>query len=229
MQTIEREAFRNCKVLNKIDVTEFTTKIDPEAFKYCDNLTDINVSKKNEVYSSVDGYLLSKNKEELLIFPPGKANENFTLLPPSIVKIGDYAFYDCTKLTNVTIPNKVTTIGKRAFGLCKNLNTVTFLCDKMIPVENINRAENEMSFDDGTQTPYSVFNNITINVRTERFNDYNAQEFYKKFKGIEQSFKKGEEEYIAVSDKAVDMLSTTRKDYTLCCLQALSIKVRLTK
>ena len=51
----------------------------------------------------------------------------------------------------------------------------------------------------------------------------------KKFKGIEQSFKKGEEEYIAVSDKAVDMLSTTRKDYTLCCLQALSIKVRLTK
>ena len=214
VKTIEREAFRSCKVLNKIDVTEFTTKIDPEAFKYCDNLTDINVSKKNEVYSSVDGYLLSKNKEELLIFPPGKANENFTLLPPSIVKIGDYAFYDCTKLTNVTIPNKVTTIGKRAFGLCKNLNTVTFLCDKMIPVENINRAENEMSFDDGTQTPYSVFNNITINVRTERFNDYNAQEFYKKFKGIEQSFKKGEEEYIAVSDKAVDMLSTTRKDYT---------------
>ena len=214
VKTIEREAFRGCKVLKKIDVTEFTTKIDPEAFKYCDNLTDINVSKKNEVYSSVDGYLLSKNKEELLIFPPGKANENFTLLPPSIVKIGDYAFYDCTKLTNVTIPNKVTTIGKRAFGLCKNLNTVTLLCDKMIPVENINRAENEMSFDDGTQTPYSVFNNITINVRTERFNDYNAQEFYKKFKGIDQSFTEGREEYIAVSDNAVDMLSTKREDYT---------------
>lgn len=214
VKTIEREAFRSCKVLNKIDVTEFTTKIDPEAFKYCDNLKAINVNKENKVYSSVDGYLLSKDKETLLIFPPGKANENFTLLPPSIVKIGDYAFYDCTKLTNVTIPNKVTTIGKRAFGLCKNLNTVTFLCDNMIPVENINKEKNEMSFDDGTQTPYSVFDNITINVRTERFNDYNAQGFYKKFKGIDQSFKKGEEEYIAVSDKAVDMLSTTRKDYT---------------
>ena len=214
VKTIEREAFRSCKVLNKIDVTEFTTKIDPEAFKYCDNLKAINVNKENKVYSSVDGYLLSKDKETLLIFPPGKANENFTLLPPSIAKIGDYAFYDCTKLTNVTIPNKVTTIGKRAFGLCKNLNTVTFLCDNMIPVENINKEKNEMSFDDGTQTPYSVFDNITINVRTERFNDYNAQGFYKKFKGIDQSFKKGEEEYIAVSDKAVDMLSTTRKDYT---------------
>ncbi len=214
VKTIEREAFRNCKVLNKIDVTEFTTDISPEAFKYCDNLKAINVNKENKVYSSVDGYLLSKDKETLLIFPPGKANENFTLLPPSIVKIGDYAFYDCTKLTNVTIPNKVTTIGKRAFGLCKNLNTVTFLCDKMIPVESINKEKNEMSFDDGTQTPYSVFDNITINVRTERFNDYNTQEFYKKFKGIEQSFHEGREEYIAVSDKAVDMLSTKREDHT---------------
>ena len=214
VQTIEREAFRSCKVLNKIDVTEFTTEISPEAFKYCDNLKAINVNKENKVYSSVDGYLLSKDKETLLIFPPGKANENFTLLPPSIVKIGDYAFYDCTKLTNVTIPNKVTTIGKRAFGLCKNLNTVTFLCDKMIPVESINKEKNEMSFDDGTQTPYSVFDNITINVRTERFNDYNTQEFYKKFKGIEQSFHEGREEYIAVSDKAVDMLSTKREDHT---------------
>ena len=213
VKTIEREAFRNCKALNKIDVTEFTTEISPEAFKYCDNLTDINVSKKNTVYSSVDGYLLSKDKETLLIFPPGKANENFTLLPPSIVKIGDYAFYDCTKLTNVTIPNKVTTIGERAFSLCKNLNTITFLCDAMINPTNINQLENTMSFDDGTQAP-EMFKNITINVRKELFSQYNAQAFYKKFKGIGQSFTEGREEYIAVSDNAVDMLSTKREDHT---------------
>ena len=213
VQTIEREAFRNCKVLNKIDVTEFTTQIDPEAFKYCDKLTDINVSKKNTVYSSVDGYLLSKDKTELLIFPPGKANSKFTLLPPSIEKIGRYAFYDCQALTNVTIPNKVTTIGERAFSLCKNLNTITFLCDAMINPNNINQLENTMSFDDGTQAP-EMFKNITINVRKELFSQYNAQAFYKKFKGIGQSFTEGHEEYIAVSDNAVDMLSTTRKDYT---------------
>ncbi|ATV29961.1 cell surface protein [Prevotella intermedia] len=213
VKTIEREAFRSCKVLNKIDVTEFTTQIDPEAFKYCDKLTDINVSKKNTVYSSVDGYLLSKDKTELLIFPPGKANSKFTLLPPSIEKIGRYAFYDCQALTNVTIPNKVTTIGERAFSLCKNLNTITFLCDAMIPVANINKEQNTMSFDDGTQAP-EMFKNITINVRKELFTQYDAEAFYKKFKGIGQSFTEGHEEYIAVSDNAVDMLSTTRKDYT---------------
>ena len=213
VKTIEREAFRNCKVLTQIDVTEFTTQIDPEAFKYCDKLTDINVSKKNTVYSSVDGYLLSKDKKELLIFPPGKANSKFTLLPPSIEKIGKFAFYDCQALTNVTIPNKVTTIGERAFGLCKNLNTITFLCDAMIPVANINKEQNTMSFDDGTQAP-EMFKNITINVRKELFSQYNAQAFYKKFKGIGQSFTEGREEYIAVSDNAVDMLSTKREDHT---------------
>ena len=213
VKTIEREAFRNCKVLNKIDVTEFTTKIDPEAFKYCNNLTDINVSKKNEVYSSVDGYLLSKDKKELLIFPPGKANSKFTLLPPSIEEIGKFAFYDCQALTNVTIPNKVTTIGERAFGLCKNLNTITFLCDAMINPNNINQLENTMSFDDGKQAP-EMFKNIDINVRKERLSEYSNNDFYKKFKSISPSFTEGHEEYIAVSANAVDMLSTKREDYT---------------
>ena len=213
VQTIEREAFRNCKVLNKIDVTEFTTEISPEAFKYCNNLTDINVSKRNTVYSSVDGYLLSKDKTELLIFPPGKANSNFTLLPPSIEKIGKFAFYDCQALTNVTIPNKVTTIGERAFGLCKNLNTITFLCDAMINPNNINQLENTMSFDDGKQAP-EMFKNIDINVRKERLSEYSNNDFYKKFKSISPSFTEGREEYIAVSDNAVDMLSTKREDHT---------------
>lgn len=213
VKTIEREAFRNCKALNKIDVTEFTTEISPEAFKYCDDLTDINVSKKNEVYSSVDGYLLSKDKKELLIFPPGKANSNFTLLPPSIEKIGKFAFYDCQALTNVTIPNKVTTIGERAFGLCKNLNTITFLCDAMINPSNINQLENTMSFDDGKQAP-EMFKNIDINVRKERLSEYSNNDFYKKFKSISPSFTEGYEEYIAVSANAVDMLSTKREDHT---------------
>ena len=213
---IAKEAFRNCKVLKKINIAKATTNIDPLAFQYCSNLTDINVEKENTKYSSVDGYLLSQNKKELILFPPGKANKKFTLLPPSIEKVGEYSFFNCEKLTNVTIPNKVTTIGKRAFGLCKNLKTITFLCDKMIPVANINTANNEMSFDDGTQTAgQSMFDHITINVRKELATNYNGEAFYKKFKGgIKESFTIGDEEYIAMSEESVNMLSTTRKDHT---------------
>ena len=216
VKEIAKEAFRNCTVLKKIEVTEFTTSIDPEAFKYCDQLTEIKVSKDNTVYSSVGGYLLSKDKKTLILFPPGKANDKFTLLPPSIEKIGDNSFLDCRKLTNVTIPNKVKTIGKRAFGLCKNLKIITFLCDKMISADSINTQQNEMSFDDGTQTGgQSMFDNITINIRKELFDNYNNEPFYKRFQGgIQQSFTVGDEEYIAMSKQSVNMLSTTRKDHT---------------
>ena len=216
VKEIAKEAFRNCTVLKKIEVTEFTTSIDPEAFKYCDQLTEIKVSKDNTVYSSVGGYLLSKDKKTLILFPPGKANDKFTLLPPSIEKIGDNSFLDCRKLTNVTIPNKVKTIGKRAFGLCKNLKTITFLCDEMIPADSINTQQNEMSFDDGTQTGgENMFAHITINVRKKIFNDYNTEPFYKRFQGgIQQSFTVEAEEYIAMSEQSVNMLSTKRKDHT---------------
>lgn len=208
--TIEAEAFKNCTLLESVAIPESTTSINPEAFKFCTSLTRIDVAEGNTAYSSVDGILLSKDKETLMIFPAGKANDKFTLLPPSITKIGDYAFYNCENLTNVTIPNKVTAIGDRAFGLCPNLNTMTFLCDEMISPADIDQELNTKSFDD------SMFGNISINVRKEKLEEYKGEEFYRKFKSIAPSFMSGNdnEEYIAVSDNAVDMLSTKNTDYT---------------
>lgn len=210
---IEKEAFRNCNALTVVNIGETTTNISPEAFKYCSKLTAINVAKSNAKYASVDGYLLSKDKETLVIFPAGKANSQFTLLPPSITTIGDYAFYDCKKLTNVTIPNKVKSIGKRAFGLCSDLNTITFLCDDMIDPAQINQVTNEMSFDDGSQAP-KMFDKINIYVRNNKLAEYKGNDFYKKFRSISPSFIDGTEEYIAVSDNTVDLLSTSTTDHT---------------
>jgi hypothetical protein len=42
-----------------------------------------------------------------------------------ITSIGDWAFYDCTNLTGVTIPASVTAIGNWAFAECDNLISVT--------------------------------------------------------------------------------------------------------
>lgn len=210
---IDREAFNKCTALTVVDISEKTTDISPEAFKGCSKLIALNVSRKHSVYSSVDGYLLSKNKETLIIFPPGKANDRFTLLPPSIKKIGDYAFFDCKELKNVVIPNLVESIGKRSFGLCSNLNTITFLCDNKIDPAKINQLQSERSFDDGAEAP-NLMAKIDIHVRKEKLNDYKDDPFYKKFKSISPSFMKDTEEYIAVSDMAVDMLKTTREDET---------------
>ena len=43
----------------------------------------------------------------------------------SVTSIGGYAFYYCTGLKSVTIPNSVITIGESAFDGCKNLSSVT--------------------------------------------------------------------------------------------------------
>ncbi|MBO5733561.1 MAG: leucine-rich repeat domain-containing protein [Clostridia bacterium] len=42
-----------------------------------------------------------------------------------VTKIGDYAFYWCKNITNVTIPDSVETIGKYAFSNCTSLTGVT--------------------------------------------------------------------------------------------------------
>ena len=43
----------------------------------------------------------------------------------SVTRIGDHAFYGCSGLTSVEIPNSVTSIGLGAFGGCSGLTSVT--------------------------------------------------------------------------------------------------------
>ena len=45
-------------------------------------------------------------------------------LPDSVASIGDYAFYNCTGLTSVPIPNSVESIGDYAFYNCTGLTSV---------------------------------------------------------------------------------------------------------
>ncbi|MBR5821287.1 MAG: leucine-rich repeat protein [Alistipes sp.] len=49
----------------------------------------------------------------------------YMIIPESVTTIGDYAFYWCRSLTSVTIPDSVTTIGEHTFYNCSSLRSVT--------------------------------------------------------------------------------------------------------
>ena len=53
------------------------------------------------------------------------SNLTSIIIPDSVTAIGKYAFFKCSSLTSVTIPDSVTTIGDFAFAYCYSLTSVT--------------------------------------------------------------------------------------------------------
>ena len=219
--SIGHEAFRECKGLKAVHISKSVTSIDPSAFKWSPNIMEYTVDADNPNFSATHGMLCDKKKTTLVLFPSGLANQEATVLPPSITTIGEKAFYDCPNLTNVVIPQKVTKISARAFGLDKNLNSIALLCDQMLSPDNIDQTTNGMSFDDGTNGQSGVvtnmYQNITLYVRKDLVAQYKANTFYQKFKAIKTSFTvehPGEtdgthtDEFLPVSQKGVMLLST---------------------
>jgi len=73
----------------------------------------INASDTNTI--TITGYTCTN----IIVTIPSNIN-NLT-----VTSIGDYAFYDLTNVTSVTIPNGVTNIGQDAFAECSSVATVT--------------------------------------------------------------------------------------------------------
>ena len=54
-----------------------------------------------------------------------KDKKTKVVINTDVTTIGNYAFYDCTNITSLTIPDSVTTIGEWAFSGCTSLASVT--------------------------------------------------------------------------------------------------------
>lgn len=125
--TIEGAAFYNCTALTSISIPSSVTYISGNPVSSCTSLTTINVDNGNMVYDSRNNCnAVIKTATNTLI-----AGCKNTVIPGSVISIGESAFSGCTGLTSVNIPSGVTNIGILAFSSCTGLisvdipNTVT--------------------------------------------------------------------------------------------------------
>lgn len=115
--SIGSSAFYGCTGLTSITIGNNVTCIENDAFNGCNNLDKITINS-NTIVSK------DRNDKTSLTTIFGKQVKDY-ILGDEITKIGSYAFFDCTGLTSVTIPNSVTSIGYRAFGNCSGLTSIT--------------------------------------------------------------------------------------------------------
>lgn len=152
--SIGEEAFRNCSGLKSVTIGDSVTSIEDGAFKDCTGLTSVTIPDgvtsigynafcgctslpiengiryaDTCVVKIVNNYLTTFKIKEGTRFIGNDAfyecsNLVSITIPDSVISIGGNAFYGCPNLKSITIPDSVTSIGSYAFYNCSRLKSV---------------------------------------------------------------------------------------------------------
>lgn len=147
--SIGDSAFKDCSILTSVTIPNGVRYISPYAFSHCDNLE--NVTIPNSITSiGADAFFHCENIARVYIsditewceislgnmrsnplccgaklYLNGKKLTDL-VIPDSITTIEDFAFSGCSSIKKVTIPSSVTSIGKEEFCGCGSLTSIKY-------------------------------------------------------------------------------------------------------
>ena len=113
--------FSDCTGLTSLTIPKSVTSIGEGIIEGCKNITSVSVEQGNTVYDSRNNCdaIIETFSNKLI------AGCQNTIIPPTVTCIGEKAFYGCSALSSINIPNSVTTIDHFAFT-CTGLYSITF-------------------------------------------------------------------------------------------------------
>lgn len=118
-------AFRDCSSLTSITIGKRIINIGDLAFLECELLTSVHISDISAWCQIVfEGYYANPFSYANNLYLNGQLVTDL-VIPDDVTSIGEGAFQSCTSLTSITIPNSVTSIGDMAFLGCESLTSVT--------------------------------------------------------------------------------------------------------
>ena len=143
--SIGNSAFGYCSSLTSVTIPNSVTSIGDYAFYSCSSLTSVTIP--NSV-TSIGSYAFPANAVQEIHFTgtmeewftksfnPNRISSSYTLfingepitnlvIPNSVTSIGEDAFWDCSSLKNVSIASSVKVLEGSAFYNCSNIETIT--------------------------------------------------------------------------------------------------------
>jgi len=117
-------AFQNCTGLTSVTIGSGVTSVGRGAFSGCTGLTSVHITD----IAAWLGISFSEESNPLyyahnLYLNGDKVTD--LMIPDGVTSIGSLAFSGCTSLTNITIPDSVTSVGSGAFSGCTGLTSIT--------------------------------------------------------------------------------------------------------
>lgn len=129
VKSIDARAFARCKNLKELYLGSGVSDIGHErnGFKDKRNIVDTNasvnieISAANPVFHS-DNNCIVETKKKVLVFG---TNSGYIPDDGSVSRIGEYAFYYCSQLEDVKLPDCIKYIDKNAFCYCRSISRVS--------------------------------------------------------------------------------------------------------